>query len=159
MLVNQEIENKRNKNLIHRTLIEVARPLSEIINQSENNSNNISPIFKNLSPEKKENYLKIKTLETSNTKNIKNLSKKKSKSKFKKIRKSVNLNTGVDIFTKRVDVFGNEIIKNGKHKVTFIDKISKNNIAVSIKVMSFKEYNKMEKVLYDNKQNSCCLLI
>ena len=85
MLVNQEIENKRNKNLIHRTLIEVARPLSEIINQSENNSNNISPIFKNLSPEKKENYLKIKALETSNTKNIKNLSKKKSKSKFKKI--------------------------------------------------------------------------
>ena len=112
-----------------------------------------------MSPEKKENYLKIKALETSNTKNIKNLSKKKSKSKFKKIRKSVNLNTGVDIFTKRVDVFGNEIIKNGKHKVTFIDKISKNNIAVSIKVMSFKEYNKMEKVLYDNKQNSCCLLI
>ena len=60
---------------------------------------------------------------------------------------------------KRIDKNGNIICKNGKHRVTFIDKISKNKFVDIIKVESFKEYNKMEEITsnYIN-HNGCCLL-
>ena len=59
---------------------------------------------------------------------------------------------------KRRDIFGNFIIKGGKQKVSFVDKISSKNFIEVIKIDSFKEYNKMEEV-HPNNNNGCCLLI
>ena len=61
------------------------------------------------------------------------------------------------VLSKRVDRFNNPITKKGKQKVTFIDKITKNNFIEVIKVESFKEYNKMEEVTSSHK-NHCCVL-
>ena len=61
------------------------------------------------------------------------------------------------ILSKRVDRFNTPITKKGKQKVTFIDKITKNNFIEVIKVESFKEYNKMEEVTNSHK-NHCCAL-
>ena len=57
----------------------------------------------------------------------------------------------------RVDVNGNEIKKKGKHKVSFIDKVSKHRFVHVVEIESFKEFNKEEE-LYVNKNhnNSCC---
>ena len=70
----------------------------------------------------------------------------------------------IDLFflPKRVDRFGEPILPRskggqGKHKVTFIDRITKNNFAEVIKIESFKEYNKMEEVSANNRKNYCCL--
>ena len=62
------------------------------------------------------------------------------------------------VIDKRYDAFGNLITHGGKHKVTFIDKISKNYFTEVIKVENFKEYNKMEEVS-PKEHNGCCLLI
>ena len=60
---------------------------------------------------------------------------------------------------RRVDSSGNPILKNGKHKISFIDKISQNSFADIIKVESFKEFNKMEEIHCGyNMQNNCCLI-
>lgn len=58
----------------------------------------------------------------------------------------------------RVDVNGNEIKKKGKHKVSFIDKVSKHRFVHVVEIESFKEFNKEEEELYVNKNhsNSCC---
>ena len=58
---------------------------------------------------------------------------------------------------KRVDKFGNPIVHGGKHKVTFLDRVSKNNIIEVIKVDNYKEYNKMEEPSSSNS-NGCCLI-
>ncbi len=59
---------------------------------------------------------------------------------------------------KRYDKFGNIISHCGKQKVSFIDKISKNNFIEVIKVDNYKEYNKMEEITPSNR-NGCCILI
>ena len=60
---------------------------------------------------------------------------------------------------KRFDRNGNKICKNGKHKITFIDKISNNKFANITKVESFKEYNKMEEIKTNIvNHNGCCLI-
>ena len=60
---------------------------------------------------------------------------------------------------RRVDSSGNPITKNGKQRITFIDKISQNNFAEVIKIESYKAYNKMEEISnYNNMQNNCCLI-
>ena len=60
---------------------------------------------------------------------------------------------------KRLDRYGNKICKNGRQKVTFIDKISNNKFANIIKVESFKEYNKMEEIKNNFvNHNGCCLI-
>ena len=59
---------------------------------------------------------------------------------------------------KRFDMLGNQIIHGGKHKISFIDRISKNNLIEVIKVENYKEYNKMEEVI-PSPGNGCCLLI
>ena len=58
---------------------------------------------------------------------------------------------------KRTDKFGNTIIHGGKQKISFIDKISKNNFVEVIKIENYKQYNKMEEPS-NNKGNNCCLL-
>ena len=59
---------------------------------------------------------------------------------------------------KRYDVYGNLIIHGGKHKISFIDRVSKNNIVDVIKIENYKEYNKMEEVA-PSSGNGCCLII
>ena len=58
---------------------------------------------------------------------------------------------------KRVDKFGNPIVHGGKHKVTFLDRVSKNNIIEVIKVDNYKEYNKMEEPS-SGSSNGCCII-
>ena len=65
---------------------------------------------------------------------------------------------------KRTDKFGNKIIPGGKQKVTFIDRISKNNLTEVVKIENFKEYNKMEEINNKNQGdncsiNNCCFLL
>ena len=59
---------------------------------------------------------------------------------------------------RRNDRFGNEIFHGGKQKVTFIDKVSKNNFTDVVKVENYKEYNKMEETTA-NRGNNCCILL
>ncbi len=88
------------------------------------------------------NQLNIKE-SSQNLKNSLNFSKAQTKSK---------------LFEKRYDVFGILIEQGGKHKVSLIDKVAKNNFAEVINVDNFKEYNKMEEVP-SRPGNGCCLLI
>ena len=60
---------------------------------------------------------------------------------------------------KRMDKLGNPIIKKGKQKVTFIDKISNKKFEDVIKIESFKDYNKTEEKHSKNSYNTCCLLV
>ena len=61
-------------------------------------------------------------------------------------------------FDKRYDIFGNLITPGGKQKISFIDKVTKNNFVEVIKIENFKEYNKMEEVPHKSG-NGCCLII
>ena len=58
----------------------------------------------------------------------------------------------------RKDRFGNKIAHGGHQKVSFLDKISKNNLTEVIKVENLKEYNKIEEPI-NNRGNCCCLLL
>ncbi len=58
----------------------------------------------------------------------------------------------------RLDSFGNPILKNGRQKISFIDKISNNKFVDEIKIESFKSYNKMEEISTSNMQNTCCFI-
>ena len=71
-----------------------------------------------------------------------------------KINKAKTFETG-----KRKDRYGNMIIHGGKQKVTFIDRVSKNNFTEVVKVENFKEYNKMEPTDSNNRGNICCSLL
>ena len=74
------------------------------------------------------------------------------------IKKNSKQNIDLYFLPKRVDRFGTPISKGGKQKVTFIDRITKNNFTYVIKVESFKEFNKMEEVS-STKKNNCCLIL
>ena len=63
------------------------------------------------------------------------------------------------INNKRIDKFGNPIIKNGKQRVTFIDKITTKKFEDVIKIESYKDYNKTEEVKSKNSFNTCCFLV
>ena len=58
---------------------------------------------------------------------------------------------------KRFDIMGNEICKNGKQKVTFIDKVTEKGFKEYINVESFKDYNKVEEINLV-QHNGCCLI-
>ena len=84
-----------------------------------------------------------------NNKQINPSSGKGIPSPFSKNKKAINYSKTNDSFKlKRFDRLGNEICKNGKQKVTFIDKVSER---------SFKEYNKMEDINLA-QHNGCCLI-
>ena len=59
--------------------------------------------------------------------------------------------------SKRIDKNGNEICKNGKQKVTFIDKVENNTLVDIIDVESYKLYNQVEEVsCLVNHDGRCC---
>ena len=73
-----------------------------------------------------------------------------------KINKAKTFETG-----KRKDRYGNMIIHGGKQKVTFIDRVSKNNFTEVVKVENYKEYNKMEEQTESGSRGNicCCFLL
>ena len=74
--------------------------------------------------------------------------KKEDKKKENNLKSNNNKLNG-----KRVDRFGNPILKKGKQKISF-----SNNFVEIIKIESYKEYNKMEEVSSSNQQNNCCAI-
>ena len=132
MTTNKEIRNEVNNNIKN-------KPLNRKITQiTSDETNKFIPIY---NPEKSNNLNSaINKLDSEN------------------IQSSQTLNLNNKIKRKRFDRAGNPIIKKGKQRVTFIDKISQTNFVNSIKVESFKEYNKMEEVSSSNRQNNCCLI-
>ena len=67
-------------------------------------------------------------------------------------------NSNNELFSKRIDRNGNEICKNGKQRVTFIDKITNNKLVDFINVENFKKYNKIEEEINFVEHNGCCLI-
>ena len=59
----------------------------------------------------------------------------------------------------RKDFYGIPIVKKGKQKVTFIDKIGGKNFEDVVKIESYKDYNKTEEVKTKHVYNNCCLLV
>ena len=126
--------------------------------------NNLNSVLKNVDESRVVKYLKIPKLETAKIEdNIIKEMTSNDNSKNEKIVLNTNIKRknkqNIDLYflPKREDRFGTPIIKGGKQKVTFIDRITKNNFTVVIKVESYKEYNKMEEVT-NNNRNNCCLV-
>ena len=91
--------------------------------------------------------------------NIKNTDRDRDRDKEKNVISNSKINKAKTFETgKRTDRFGNMIIHGGNHKVTFIDRVSKNNFTEVVKVENFKEYNKMEDIS-NNKGNGCCFIL
>ena len=93
------------------------------------------------------------TNKNNNPNSEKNRDKEKNAISNSKINKAKTFET-----RKRTDRFGNMIIHGGNHKVTFIDRVSKNNFTEVVKVENYKEYNKMEEIT-NNKGNGCCFIL
>ena len=131
----ENIEN--NENYHTPVKIQIPREISKKTSTDAETYNNLNSIYHKI-----ENENDIQSTESKNSKSPKK-SQKKNVSAYR-----------------RVDSFGNPILKNGKQKISFIDKITTNNFVEVIKVNSYKAYNKMEEIHSgDNMQNNCCLII
>ena len=153
-MLNERTNNDSNKNkLINRAITLKTRPDTDTLNPS-GYSNNLNSVLKYTSPKnnllKKTETVRIKDNDQQNNGSITTDKKINNKLILKKNKLGSN---------KRIDRFGNRICKNGKQRVSFIDKISKTNIISVINVESYKKYNKMEEVSLNNQQNYCCILI
>ena len=133
-----------------------------------NDNNKIITDNKSISLSHKESEKKGQDLNSNNNiinnsiQNISNINENNliiNKESNKNIIDTIKINK-VKTFNKerRVDKFGNRIIHGGKQRVSFIDKVSKNNFTEVINVQNFKQYNKMEDIS-NNKGNNCCSLI
>ena len=60
----------------------------------------------------------------------------------------------------RKDFNGNEIIRKGKHRISYIHKVTKHRFANIIEIESFKEFNKEDDDIdnRNNSGNSCCIV-
>ena len=153
-MLNERTNNDSNKNkLINRAITLKTRPDTDTLNPS-GYSNNLNSVLKYTSPKnnllKKTETVRIKDNDQQNNGSITTDKKINNKLILKKNKLGSN---------ERIDRFGNRICKNGKQRVSFIDKISKTNIISVINVESYKKYNKMEEVSLNNQQNYCCILI
>ena len=127
--------------------------------------NNLNSVLKNVEEDRVVKYIKLPKTETAKIQEsniIKEISNDNSKNEKICLNTNIKRNSkkNIDLFfiQKRLDRFGTPIEKNGKQKVTFIDRITKNNFVSVIKVESFKEYNKMEEVS-NTKRNNCCIIL
>ena len=166
MIVNNIVDE--NKSKLKRVISERTRP--DTVNNLYNVTsgyNNLNSVLKNVDQDRMVKYIKIPKTETAKSEDniIKEIgdNKKDNNKNIEKLslKSNINKNTknNIDLYflPKRVDRFGNPITHAGKQKVTFIDRITKNNFIEVIKVESFKEYNKMEEVSSD-KKNNCCII-
>ena len=155
-----------NKSKLKRVITEKTRPDTNTNNLCNGNYgfNNLNSVLKNLDDDRVVKYIKIPKTETAKIEdNIIKEMTSNDNSKNEKICLNTNIKKrnskqNIDYFflPKRVDRFGTPISRGGKHKVTFIDRITKNSFVEVIKIESFKEYNKMEEVT-NNRKNYCCL--
>ena len=130
--------------------------------------NNLNSVLKNVDEERCVKYINMPRMETAKIKNnnmVKDITPKDEDSNKNKLCLNTNIKKGskknIDLYflPKRLDRFGVPILKGGKQKVTFIDKITKTNFVEVIKIESFKEFNKMEEVKSSNHRNTCCEII
>ena len=160
--LSRNLYNSENEDLYQYSKTKISASSSEIraLNFSKKMSDQSSSInnqilmVNSLSPTKKKKISSFKMVE---------------KSKYKKLfdtqdfmarRVEQETITGKE----RKDAFGNEIKKKNKKKirVSFIDELHEGQpLANIIDIESFKEYNKMNanKSNYNNKFNSCCVII
>ena len=141
MLINEE--KKNNFNLSLNNLIAL---------KACNNSPEIETFSPSIAPDTTNNQISL----LNNNSPEKDISSPYIKSQKKFQFKYIN-NNNDSSHIKRMDRNGNEICKNGKQKVTFIDKITKNKFADIINIESYKKYNKVEEVNFAN-HNGCCLI-
>ena len=142
-------------------MIEIKLPdnlLKELGKESKTNQKENPPTSKqeniSFNEVNQKNNTQKKDLAKNNNKNTdRDRDKEKNVISNSKINKAKTFETG-----KRTDRFGNMIIHGGNHKVTFIDRVSKNNFTEVVKVENFKEYNKMEDIS-NNKGNGCCYIL
>ena len=130
--------------------------------------NNLNSVLKNVDEEHCVKYIDMPRMETAKINNnnmVKDITPKEDDSNKNKLCLNTNIKKGskknIDLYflPKRLDRFGVPILKGGKQKVTFIDKITKTNFVEVIKIESFKEFNKMEEVKSSNHRNTCCEII
>ena len=130
--------------------------------------NNLNSVLKNVDEERCVKYIDMPRMETAKLNNnnmVKDITPKDEDSNKNKLCLNTNIKKGskknIDLYflPKRLDRFGVPILKGGKQKVTFIDKITKTNFVEVIKIESFKEFNKMEEVKSSNHRNTCCEII
>ena len=130
--------------------------------------NNLNSVLKNVDEEHCVKYIDMQRMETEkiNSNNmVKDITPKEEDSNKNKLCLNTNIKKGskknIDLYflPKRLDRFGCPILKGGKQRVTFIDKITKTNFVEVIKIESFKEFNKMEEIKSSNHRNTCCEII
>ena len=130
--------------------------------------NNLNSVLKNVDEERCVKYIDMPRMETAkiNSNNmVKDITPKEDDSNKNKLCLNTNIKKGskknIDLYflPKRLDRFGCPILKGGKQRVTFIDKITKTNFVEVIKIESFKEFNKMEEIKSSNHRNTCCEII
>ena len=130
--------------------------------------NNLNSVLKNVDEERCVKYIDMPRMETAKINNnnmVKDITPKDEDSNKNKLCLNTNIKKGskknIDLYflPKSLDRFGVPILKGGKQKVTFIDKITKTNFVEVIKIESFKEFNKMEEVKSSNHRNTCCEII
>ena len=161
MIANRN-ENEEEDITLKREITEKTRP-DTINNQANWNSGykNLNSALSKVNEDKIAQYISIPKIENEI---IKEIAVNKGDTNDNKenlyLKANINLSKSKNdknIKSKRVDKFNTPITKKGKQKVTFIDRITKNNFIEVIKVESFKEYNKMEEVTSSHK-NNCCVL-
>lgn len=132
--------------------------------------NNINSILNKINKMSDENLIKIPNKkEKENEKNTKNYNnqeiiteniiKEEEDNNEKLVIKNNNKSEKKTNKNKRIDKFGNQIKKGGKHKVTFIDNESSLRFYEIINVESFKEFNKMEEVSKSREKVTCCIIM
>ena len=165
MIVNN-LGDEDKKDKLKRVITEKTRPdTANNLVTGNLGYNNLNSILKNVKEDQVVTYIKIPKTETAKIEDdiIKEISSN-DKTKKEKICLNTNINkaskSNIDLYflPKRVDRFGTAITRGGKHRVTFIDRITKNNLIEVIKVESYKDYNKMEEVVAGNKKNFCCII-
>ncbi len=147
------------------SITEKTRPESNsnICNNIRGN-NNLNSILKKMDDETGLQYIDMPRIETAkiNNNNI-NIDEDKNDKLILNTTTKKGNKKNIDLYflPKRVDANGNDIVKGGKHRVTFIDKITQKSFYEVINIESFKEYNKMyeNKSSSNNKFNSCCVII
>ena len=156
---------------LNRTITEKTRP--ETASNQANavfGYNNLNSVLKNVDDERCVKYIDMPRMETAKINNnniVKDISPKDDDEDSNKNKLCLNTNikkhskNNLDLYflPKRLDRFGCPITKNGKQRVTFIDKITKTNFVEVIKIESFKEFNKMEEIKSSNQTNTCCVII
>ena len=155
------------KSKLRRVISEKTRPDTDTLNNLAHGNlgyNNLNSVLKNVDKDRVVQYIKITKHETAKIddniiKEITSNDNSKNERKMSLNINNKNNNNNIDFYflPKRVDRYGTPITHNGKQRITFIDRITKNNFAEVIKVESFKEYNKMEEVS-NTRKNNCCLI-